>query len=289
MAHPAVDPFRLLTTLGITVHAPPKPMQGGLSQARLWRVPGAPGHGDLVLRAMPGTAMAHAEREAAIQRAVGQHGIPVPPIHRVAEIDGTPVMVLGMMPGTTIAEQLGARPHEATKLGRASGEMLASIHRIPIAAMPPDPEQQWAHWYGAIDPELSQRLQSADTTRRPLHYDFQPTNLLVADGRIVAVLDWTNAGIGDPRADLGRARASLEVGMALYGDAARPAINAYWSALLDGYATAGGRIDELDPFEIAGLDALSYDLSRNAADQLMLAHLRRRREELAQRVGLIGL
>lgn len=264
-------------------------MQGGLSQARLWRVPAVPGRGDLVLRAMPGTAMVHVEREAATQCAAGQHGIPVPPVHRIAEIDGAPVMVLGMMPGATIAERLATHAHEATALGRASGEMLARIHRIPVAAMPPDPEQQWAHWYGAIGLELSQRLQSADTTRGPLHYDFQPTNLLTEDGRIVAVLDWTNAGIGDPRADLGRSRASLEVGMALSGDAARPTIEAYWSAFLVGYASTGGRIDGLDLFVIAGLDALSFDLSRNATDQPILTHLRRRRAELAQRATLTGL
>ena len=42
-----------------------------------------------------------------------------------------------------------------------------------------------------------------------LHLDFHPMNVLVADGRVSAVLDWANAGIGDPRADLARTASIL--------------------------------------------------------------------------------
>ena len=36
-----------------------------------------------------------------------------------------------------------------------------------------------------------------------VHGDFKPGNVLVADGRVTAVLDWETAHLGDPHEDLG--------------------------------------------------------------------------------------
>jgi aminoglycoside phosphotransferase (APT) family kinase protein len=36
-----------------------------------------------------------------------------------------------------------------------------------------------------------------------VHGDFRPSNLVVRDGRVAAVLDWEMAGWGDPARDLG--------------------------------------------------------------------------------------
>lgn len=45
--------------------------------------------------------------------------------------------------------------------------------------------------------------------RRLLHADFWPGNIVQLDGRIVAVLDWEDAQLGDPRADLAKCRLEL--------------------------------------------------------------------------------
>jgi aminoglycoside phosphotransferase (APT) family kinase protein len=42
-----------------------------------------------------------------------------------------------------------------------------------------------------------------------LHGDFWPGNVLWEDGRLVAVLDWEDAAIGDPLADVANARLEL--------------------------------------------------------------------------------
>lgn len=42
-----------------------------------------------------------------------------------------------------------------------------------------------------------------------LHGDFWPGNLLWRDGRLVAIIDWEDAAIGDPLADLGNTRLEL--------------------------------------------------------------------------------
>jgi aminoglycoside phosphotransferase (APT) family kinase protein len=41
------------------------------------------------------------------------------------------------------------------------------------------------------------------------HGDFQPFNILVADGKVTAVLDWVNAAVGDPAMDVGASAASF--------------------------------------------------------------------------------
>ena len=42
-----------------------------------------------------------------------------------------------------------------------------------------------------------------------LHGDFWPGNTLWKDGRLVAVIDWEDAAIGDPLADVANARLEL--------------------------------------------------------------------------------
>lgn len=51
-----------------------------------------------------------------------------------------------------------------------------------------------------------------------LHGDFWPGNVLMHEGRLAAVIDWEDAAIGDPLADLANAR--LEILWALDGEAA---------------------------------------------------------------------
>jgi aminoglycoside phosphotransferase (APT) family kinase protein len=60
--------------------------------------------------------------------------------------------------------------------------------------------------------------------RRLLHMDLRPDNILVRAGRPVAVLDWSNALIGDPALDLARAAeygSLTPAALAAYGDPSR--------------------------------------------------------------------
>jgi len=61
-----------------------------------------------------------------------------------------------------------------------------------------------------------------------LHGDYWPGNTLWRNGRLVAVIDWEDAAIGDPLADLGNAR--LEILMH-YGEAAMNEFTCQYSAL----------------------------------------------------------
>jgi aminoglycoside phosphotransferase (APT) family kinase protein len=72
---------------------------------------------------------------------------------------------------------------------------LAAIERR-LTGVPPRPALEWGlRWLVLNAP--------AECPARLLHGDFRTGNLLVEDGRLVAVLDWEFAGWGDPAADLG--------------------------------------------------------------------------------------
>jgi aminoglycoside phosphotransferase (APT) family kinase protein len=60
-----------------------------------------------------------------------------------------------------------------------------------------------------------------------LHGDFWPGNILWKDGRLVAVIDWEDAAIGDPLADVANGR--LEVLWAFGIDAMRSFTDQYAS------------------------------------------------------------
>jgi aminoglycoside phosphotransferase (APT) family kinase protein len=83
-----------------------------------------------------------------------------------------------------------------------------------------------------LDRDLNE-LPSGDMTGRPawIHGDLHPLQILV--GPTLAILDWERARVGDAEEDLGNFLAHL----AWEAGEAAPAA---WSALLDGYAVAGG-------------------------------------------------
>ena len=56
----------------------------------------------------------------------------------------------------------------------------------------------------ADQPVDAVRLRQAQGRPSILHLDYNPYNVAVEGDRISGLLDWTNARIGDPRADLAR-------------------------------------------------------------------------------------
>ena len=224
---PEADPRAMLVALGIT--AGPDvftlhPLTGGWSGCHLWRVDRT-GKPSLVLRAFPGSSSTGPRREAAIHALVRAAGIPAPEVVATGDVPGGAAMVLAMMPGISLTQALIEAPDTdaAWALGATSGELLARIHAIPAASLatagicaggPFDPGP-WHTWQTA-SPEVLRVLQPwlSDTSGYGLlHLDFHPENLLVdpGTGAITAVLDWTNARLGPPQADLARTRSIVRL------------------------------------------------------------------------------
>lgn len=207
-----------------------------------------------------GAALGRTENEAALLRAAGAAGVPVPAVVAVdpvgASVDGGYV-VTRRVEGETIARRIlrddtyaSARDGFAAQAGR----ILAAIHGMPTADLPlaetADPllpvEVMLDEAYDAR-PALEiglrwlrdHRPEPGPTTL--VHGDFRLGNLIVGPDGIRAVLDWELAHVGDPMEDLGwiaspawRFRGSQPVA----GVGTREAM---WTA----YEEAGGR--RVDP------------------------------------------
>jgi aminoglycoside phosphotransferase (APT) family kinase protein len=142
--------------------------------------------------------------------------------------------------------------------------MQARIHRL----RPPDDirneARSWIEW-GNPDAALRQRLRAeASGPARLLHLDYHPMNVLVAGRDETAVLDWTNARAGDPRADLARTVSILRFGPlcdvlpAPLEPVVRRSLEAGWRR---GYREIAGRVRGMAPFYAWAGTVTLHDLS----------------------------
>jgi aminoglycoside phosphotransferase (APT) family kinase protein len=170
--------------------------------------------------------------EFVVLRAVHRAGIPAPEpilVEPDASVLGQPFLLMRRVAGSADA---GGKPRE---VGLELARLLARLHTL-------DPEKLDAgfraiprnaaecadllldHWHAIW---LAKKLEPAPIlvrafgwlrTHRPervsrisvVHTDVGLHNLLVQDGRILALLDWEFARVGDPADDLGYARPHVE-------------------------------------------------------------------------------
>jgi aminoglycoside phosphotransferase (APT) family kinase protein len=171
-------------------------------------------------------------REARIQLALAPVGVRVPKVLAVCEDDsilGVPFYLMEELEGTVISDQLPAAldtPDERRKLAHELVDGLVQLHAVdweacgltvgkPTGYL----ERQLRRWSGLWEVnatreltgcvELGQRLQATMPESPPstvVHGDYRLGNVMVsnrAPARLIAILDWEMATIGDPLADLG--------------------------------------------------------------------------------------
>lgn len=222
----------------------------------------------LVLRRSPpgaalrGSGNAGLAAEAALIHRVAAAGVPVAAV--VAQLQPAHGLGEGFIGEWLDGETLGARVAAAPRpaLARQCGQALARIHALALHGLPtlrrtqPAAEVQhlrdWHARHGTVRPVFQLALRwlaehaPADVAPALVHGDFRNGNLMVdvqsdhGAGRLVGVLDWELAHLGDPMADLGW----LGLMPWRFGQAGRP-VGGFgdWAALLAGYAEAGGQAD----------------------------------------------
>lgn len=181
---------------------------------------------ELVLRrTAPAGVLAWTEREHefAVLRALAGRGLPVPATLAVGVAE-RPFLVMERLPGSPPAR---LSPEERTALGRELGAWLARLHALDphelglatnasaadlTLAQVQHYEQLYRSAQAAPVPLLGALLAWAErnapddgTAPVVLWGDPGPHNLLVADGRISALLDWELTHVGHPLDDLGAA------------------------------------------------------------------------------------
>ncbi|KGJ75153.1 aminoglycoside phosphotransferase [Cryobacterium roopkundense] len=172
-------------------------------------------------------------REARIQQLVAAEGVPVPRILAVCadeSVLGVPFYVMSFLSGITVADKVPAllgSPEQRAATSAAVVDTLVQLHRVPVTA-------GGLATFGRPDGYLRRQVErfgslwSVNTTRdlpdvarigrwlgenipqsqtaSVIHGDYRTGNLLFAadaPARVLAVLDWEMATVGDPLADLG--------------------------------------------------------------------------------------
>jgi aminoglycoside phosphotransferase (APT) family kinase protein len=199
---------------------------------------------------------------------LGTLGLGVPAL--VAYVADARALFVEAVDAPLLREALRERPEAA----RAAGAWLAAFHRSGFTSPRPcGPEKQrraverWSEDDDRLRPlgsRLARALARLPDPRRPVHYDYYHSQLLVpADGPTVA-LDLDEAGVGDPAFDVAHFLAHLELlALQWYGDpgAFGPAAEAF----LDAYAAVASPPRPQPALEAFAWFKLAYQAHRRAA------------------------
>jgi len=222
-----------------------------------------------------------ATAERALQNALADAGYPVPRVVDVcmdATVLGGAFTLMHCVAGQTLL----AAMRQPAMLWRAPG-LLASAH-ARLHALDPLPILRAVERAGvrvtlATTDDRLVRLQASMQERgleglrpgfawleahRPspvrrasiLHGDFHPGNVLVAHGSVTGIIDWPNAGLGEPAADVATTRVLLTMGPLEAPALVRRPLEAIRRWLAWRYSSAYGRLHPLSEARIQYYEAL---------------------------------
>ena len=201
-----------------------------------WTEDGVEHYKALILRRASATELVSGDRAAEFDLLKALERTPVP-APRVFWFDGDgrwlerPAMIMEKASGTAERELLSARNKQGLDLVARVGistqiaEALARIHRVDVTTLALDrpasasnPALEQLEFYDAeilktlVEPMpelrlaslwLREHLPEPPARATLVHGDYRPANVLVAEGRLSAVLDWEFAHTGDPAEDIG--------------------------------------------------------------------------------------
>ena len=181
----------------------------------------------VVKRALGGQWCTWLAREERVLRALATSGLPVPRTHLFLPPRDLPEawLLMDFLPGETMERALAGEPDAAKRasLLRSFGQTLRAIQQT---SPPPElvrPDRFWldamldeaadnlAHYPVDGSPALLDWLRQHHPPAVPptlIHGDYTLDNVLVQDGQVTGIIDWSNGGLGDPRYDLALATRS---------------------------------------------------------------------------------
>jgi aminoglycoside phosphotransferase (APT) family kinase protein len=249
------------------------------------------GDGRVLKLFRPGWRMEVAGHELAVAHAIYDAGVPSPRPDEAIEVAGRAGVVYERISGPSLLAMLLARPWRWARDARTLGETHAAIHAAPppdlpplgealtrvITAAPGLPEDDRAAALRALD-----ALVGSTSAVALCHRDYHPDNVLL-DPRGPKVIDWENATVGDPMADVARTLLLVRSSEAsIPSRAGRLVRRALGALLITLYLRAYGRKRPLDRARLA-----AWELPITAAR--LIEGIAEEREYLLARVRrLIG-
>lgn len=261
-----IDPRSILAVLGNFPDAVCTPLTGGLD-ARMWRV--ETGSAPYALRLLGTDQQPQSARELAIGRWARVHELPVPGVLASGSWHDRPACLMEWAEGQTLAVALLSPPTDletATRFGRDFGVTQARIHSLAPPGDPSIVDRDWRRWE-QLDDDLAARLDTCPAAAFSLlHLDYHPFNIMIVNGEIGAVLDWANAHIGDPRVDLARTLAILQLAP-VAGPTTTTILQAFEAGWREGYADTAGEVDIPPLFQRWAGAAMERNLSPKVNSQ----------------------
>jgi aminoglycoside phosphotransferase (APT) family kinase protein len=225
-----------------------RPASGGFATS-VWRVETA--RQSYALRVFRADQRHVLEREMAVLRQGLAAGLPVPRVDATGSYEERPAMLTEWCSGRPLLEALQAEPWRIVQLGMTFGRLQRRMHRV---LAPEDLRSDWMNWPRACAPHVAKWLSRLRlVSGRLLHLDYHPLNVLASGGQMTAIIDWTNAHAGDPRADIARTLTILRlpppgagintvqrVALAVFEVAWRAGYGPFGANMAAFYAWAGG-------------------------------------------------
>jgi aminoglycoside phosphotransferase (APT) family kinase protein len=208
------------------------PIAGGNSNLT-YRFDDRKGHAYVLRRPPLGSVLQSAHdmgREHRIVSALAGSEVPVAATHGLCddpEVNGAPFYVMSFVPGRVLHDADAASAlseEERRNLGLHVIDVLAKLHRIDpndvglgdLGRKEAYLERQLKRWNRQWEATKTHEIPEMEETSRLLlqrmprqlgaaivHGDYRLGNMITADGRIRAVLDWELCTLGDPLADVG--------------------------------------------------------------------------------------
>ena len=189
------------------------------------------------------TAAAVLREAELLRRVAAVCPVPVPRVRLVLPEEGC--LVLGRLAGAPLLGCSGAeRGAVAPGVGATLGAVLAALHAVPLDRLgvevdvddvaPEEWQDEAAETYRTVRSEVPlefqegvERFLSGPPAPVPprrffTHNDLGVEHVLVGDGRVTGIIDWSDAAIADPAVDLGRilrdlGPAALDSALTAYG------------------------------------------------------------------------
>lgn len=204
-------------------------------------------------------------------------GIPTPQAYGLVEIDGRRGIIYERCVGPTIFELIITRAAPVERLAQVFFEFQRAIHRCQEATLPPLRERVASKILrargvaDAVKQEATIRLRKLPDAQSVCHGDFHPVNVIMsAKGPIV--IDWLDAGRGDPTLDVARTLLLLEHARPKQVDAAmrKPFLAAYEQRCRE---TWPGRLELLERWRLPVAVARLAEVADEAEQSVLLNHV----------------
>lgn len=263
---PEHDLRDLLATAGIQNPSSCRPAEGGAATA-IWRVE----HDGLIsaLRLFRADEHQVQRRELEAMQIAYQQELPVPAVRATGMWRERPFFLLEWCEGQPVWQIMQEQPDKLASLAYEFGRFLAELH---LRCRQPDVKQlshAWIDWIPNQTGPLRTIIERLSQAPSLIHLDYHPLNVLSDGQRITALIDWTNAYVGDPRVDIARSYSILRVEPLLPEQEPleftqlRRTFTRNW---LRGYRAVAGPLNDLAPFLAWAGHALVYDRRQRVAD-----------------------